>query len=135
MKNGNLREHWSGVIIYQPRKGVPTSNVSKNLSDVARFAVALNIPNQMKLSQYMMDCCSCLQTEQKNPVDATLAHMIQLGQLSERIYIVLGPVTGENVDTDNIGLLMHMHSLLSHLKELETKGRLATNKSGERILS
>ena len=89
----------------------------------------------MKLSQYMIDCCNCLRTERKFPLDATLAHMIQLGQLSDRVYTVLGSATGENVDTDNIGLLMHLQSLLLHLKELETEGRLAANKSGERILS
>ena len=96
--------------------------------------MALNIPNQFKLSQYITDCCNCLQSEQKFPVDATLPHMIRLGQLSDQIYTVLGSATRENFDTDNIGVRMHLQSLHSQLKELETESHLASNKSGKRIL-
>lgn len=95
--------------------------------------MALNIPNQMKLSQYMFDCCICLQREQKFSVDTTLPHMIRLGQLGDRIYTALGSVSRENSDADNIGVRMHLQSLQSQLKELENQGRLAANKSGKRI--
>ena len=109
-------------------------NVSRKFAYVFRFIITLNIPKSLKLSQYMTDCCNYLQAERKFPSDTTLPHVIRLGQLGYRIHTVLGSESSVKFDADNVSVRMHVQSLQSQLKELETEDWLNTNEKGKQSL-
>ena len=96
--------------------------------------MVLNIPNSLRLSKYMTDCCNCLQSERKIPSDTTLLHMIRLGQLGDQIHTVLRSDSSDKFDADNVWVQMHLQLLQSQLKELKPEDQLTTNAKGKHSL-
>ena len=94
----------------------------------------LNIPNSLKLSKYMTDCYNCLQAERKFPSDTSLPHMIRLAQLGDQTHTMLRSESSDKFDADNFWVRMHLQSLQSQLKGLETEGGLTANEKGKHSL-
>ena len=96
--------------------------------------MVLDIPNSLKLSDYMTDCCNRLETERKFSSDTALPYMIRLGQLGNQIHTVLRSESNDKFNADDVWVRMHLQLLQSQLKDLETKGRLTTNGKGKHSL-
>ena len=94
----------------------------------------LDTPNSLTLSKYMTDCYDSLHAKREFPSDATLPRMIRLAQLGNQTHTMLKLENSDNFDADDFWVRMHLKSLQSHLKGLETQGRTSTNDKGKQSL-